>query len=330
MDSCNCSISDFKMSVFPTVYLLIFVLGIVGHLISMYVFLNVCCKKSLTTVNLFMVNLLVSDLMLICSLPFRASYYILGSSWKFGSFGCSFIFYVFYLNMYTSVFFLVSLNIMRYLALMHPYRYLRLQKYCNGWAVCLCIWVFVALACSPLLNVRSINPANDFKCLELPSNVTAIDKLININYGTLIFFALPLVIILLCSVLVACKLLKLGPSKHTINTTTKKAFALVVISLGFFLICFLPYHIVRGIFLHKEREMRLNCPNSCDSIKLVRKAAVVTLCLCLAHSCLDPILFFFVGENFRTFFARRQQRKTLSLGNYNERQQRAELKTLQK
>ncbi|KAG7321502.1 hypothetical protein KOW79_015917 [Hemibagrus wyckioides] len=133
MSSQNCSIKDFKESVFPTVYLLVFILGVVGHLVSMYIFFSVWRKKrGLTTVNLFMVNLLVSDLMLVCSLPFRASYYMSSTGWKFGKVACSLIFYVFYLNMYTSIYFLVSLNIMRYLALFQPYRYKTLQKWCKG------------------------------------------------------------------------------------------------------------------------------------------------------------------------------------------------------
>lgn len=328
----NCNITDFKESVFPTTYLLVFILGIVGHLVSMYIFFTVWrMKRSLTTVNLFMVNLLVSDLMLVCSLPFRASYYLWGSQWKFGKVTCSLIFYVFYLNMYTSIYFLVSLNIMRYLALFQPYRYKHLQKWCRGQLVCFLIWLFVAGTSSPLLFLGlKANASQDdaHKCMELPNNNKRIQNLIYINNATLaIGFVLPLMFILWCSLLVACRLWKPGPSQRTINISKKKAFALVIISLSFFILCFLPYHVMRTIFLYKELNMSKG-NGSCEVIQTVRKASVATLCLCVAHSCLDPLLFFFVGENFRTFFKKLLRRRKMYTNNRKENQQGAELQIL--
>lgn len=336
MISANCSIKDFKVSVFPTAYLLIFILGLVGHLVSMYIFFSMWRKKrSMTTVNLFMVNLLVSDFMLVCSLPFRASYYLSGSIWKFGRVGCRLMFYIFYLNMYTSIYFLVSLNIMRYLALVQPYRYKRLQKWCNGHLVCLLIWLFVALTSSPLLFLhRKVNDSrdDDLTCMELQNYNKTIQTLIIINNTTLsVGFVVPLALVVWCSVFVAYRLCKPGPSQHMVSISRKKAFALVIISLSFFIICFLPYHVMRTIFLYVELDVSNGkCGNSCDSIWLVRKAAVVTLCLCVAHSCLDPILFFFVGENFRTFFTKLLRRKKMDTGNRKRGQQGTELQILKK
>lgn len=335
MVSQNCSIKEFKESLFPTAYLLVFILGIVGHLVSMYVFFSVWRKKKgLTTVNQFMVNLLVSDLMLVCSLPFRASYYLLGSHWDFGRVTCKLLFYVFYLNMYTSIYFLVSLNIMRYLALAQPYRYKRLQKCCNGQLVCFLIWLFVALTTSPLLFLPSKANSNDtaYQCLELKNDNKTIQILIIINNATLaVGFVVPLGFILWCSVCVAYRLWKPVPSQRTVNISRKKAFALVIISLGFFVICFLPYHVMRTVFLHTELGVSNGqSGSSCESIWLVRKAAVVTLCLCVAHSCLDPILFFFVGENFRTFFAKLLGRKKTNTSNGKRGQKRSNLQIQQR
>lgn len=336
MISQNCSIADFKEAVFPTAYLLVFILGTVGHLVSMYIFFNVWRKKrGLTTVNLFMVNLLVSDLMLLCSLPFRASYYLSGSHWKFGRVACSFMFYVFYLNMYTSIYFLVSLNIMRFLALMQPYHYKRLQKWCNGPLVCVIIWLFVALTSSPLLFLPlRVNASMDYayQCIELQNDNKTIQNLIIINNTTLaVGFVVPLGFILWCSVLVAYRLWKPSPSQNKVNILRKKAFALVIISLGFFIICFLPYHVMRTIFLYTELNVSNDeCGNSCEPIWLVRKAAVVTLCLCVAHSCLDPILFFFVGENFRAFLAKLLRRSKTDADKTKRGQKVSELRILQK
>ncbi|XP_053334721.1 cysteinyl leukotriene receptor 2 isoform X1 [Clarias gariepinus] len=336
MVSQNCSIKDFKESVFPAAYLLVFILGVVGHLVSMYIFFCVWRKKRcLTTVNLFMVNLLVSDLMLVCSLPFRASYYLSGSRWKYGRVPCRLIFYVFYLNMYTSIYFLVSLNIMRYLAMVQPYRYKRLQRWCNGPFVCLFIWLFVALTTSPLLFLtqgKNTTIDNSHECMELRNNNQSIQILIFINNTTLtVGFVLPLACTLWCSVFVAYRLWRPGPSQQTITIMKKKAFALVIISLCFFIICFLPYHAMRTVFLYTELGVSNDkFGSSCNVVWIVRKGAVVTLCLSVAHSCLDPILFFFVGENFRSFFTQQLRRWRTDTGNRKRGQQGAELKILQK
>uniref|UniRef100_A0A4W4EB44 Cysteinyl leukotriene receptor 2 n=2 Tax=Electrophorus electricus TaxID=8005 RepID=A0A4W4EB44_ELEEL len=330
MNSTNCSIDDFKRSVFPIAYLLIFILGVVGHSISIYVFFSLWRKKRrLTSVNVFMVNLLVSDLMQVCSLPFRASYYLSGSKWLFGPLACRLLFYVFYLNMYSSIYFLVFLNIMRYLALIRPYLFQQLQNCCSGYVISLVIWLFLSLVSSPLLIASSSSTNVTDKCMELPEDSKPIRMLIVINNTTVAMgFVVPMAIILWCSVFVACRLLKPGPAQCKATTSRKKGCALVIINLGFFLICYLPYHVMRAIFLKAEWNWKTHNSTqliqSCDYIQGVRKAAVMTLCLGAANSCLDPILFFFVGENFKSFFM-----KLLWTKKRSKCQQRAELQELQ-
>ncbi|KAL6471299.1 hypothetical protein MHYP_G00199490 [Metynnis hypsauchen] len=97
---CNCSVSDFKHTVYPAAYLSIFFIGLIGNLVSLCFFIGVRrSMKAFTPVNLFMMNLLISDLMLVCSLPFRAVYYLLDSHWVFGDITCRIMPFVFYINM---------------------------------------------------------------------------------------------------------------------------------------------------------------------------------------------------------------------------------------
>uniref|UniRef100_A0A8C1XBM4 G-protein coupled receptors family 1 profile domain-containing protein n=1 Tax=Cyprinus carpio TaxID=7962 RepID=A0A8C1XBM4_CYPCA len=299
------STDDFKRLVYPAAYILIFVLGLVGHSLSVCIFFSQWrTQKSFTPVNLLMVNLLVSDLMLVSSLPLRVSYYIQNSHWIFGHITCKVISYVYYLNMYSSVYFLVALNILRYLALVRPYLYIRIQTHYVAGIVCAIIWLFMGLACSPLLFTKKNNDDDSFRCLELAEQ--NVDQLLFINNVTFpVGFVLPLVVVIFCSVLVAKNLLRPSPALGRTSPCRKKACALVIISLGIFLVCFLPYHVVRTIFLTNEKLVEKHeYKDSCDYILAVRKAAVIAHCLCTANSCLDPILFFFVGENSRSFFAK--------------------------
>ncbi|XP_073680087.1 cysteinyl leukotriene receptor 2 [Garra rufa] len=296
----------FKHLVYPSAYILIFVLGLVGHSLSVCVFFSQWrTQKGFTPVSVLMVNLLVSDLMLVSSLPLRVSYYMLNSHWIFGHVTCQVISYVFYLNMYSSVYFLVALNILRYLALVRPYLYIRIQTHYVAGIVCALIWLFMGFACSPLLfTQKKPHDESSFRCLELAED--NVDQLLLINNVTFpVGFVFPLVVVIFCSVLVAKNLLTPSPALGRTRPCRKKACAVVIISLGIFLVCFLPYHIVRTIFLTTENDAQTNgYKNSCDFLLVVRKAAVIAHCLCTANSCLDPILFFFVGENSRSFFAK--------------------------
>lgn len=286
---------------YPVTYMMIFILGSAGHSLSICVFFSQWRKqKSFTPVNLLMVNLLVSDLMLVCSLPLRISYYLL-DQWPFGDVACRVIFYVFYLNLYISVYFLVALNILRYLALVWPYLYMRIQTTSIVGTLCAVIWLLMALASSPLLFSKKGKHEGSPRCLDLSTENA--DRLLYINNVTLfIGFVVPLLVIIFCSIFVVKSLLTPSPALGRTRPCRKKACALVIISLGIFLVCFLPYHVVRTIFLSAETQLKMNASNvSCDYIWVVRKAAVVSHCLCTTNSCLDPILFFFVGENFRSF-----------------------------
>ncbi|KAL1252964.1 hypothetical protein QQF64_017657 [Cirrhinus molitorella] len=326
------SSDDFKHLVYPSAYILIFVLGLVGHSLSICVFFSQWrTQKSFTPVSVLMVNLLVSDLMLVSSLPLRVSYYMLNSDWIFGHATCQVISYVFYLNMYSSVYFLVALNILRYLALVRPYLYIRIQTHYVAGIVCALIWLFMGLACSPLLFTQNKTHEGRFRCLELAED--NVDQLLLINNITFpVGFVFPLVVVIFCSVLVAKHLLMPSPALGRTRPCRKKACALVIISLGLFLVCFLPYHIVRTIFLTTEKDFQTHgyTTHSCDFILLVRKAAVIAHCLCTANSCLDPVLFFFVGENSRSFFSRWTGGRKNSTYTAGRNPQQEELQVLQK
>ncbi|XP_006628300.1 cysteinyl leukotriene receptor 2 [Lepisosteus oculatus] len=305
-EPCNCSIEVFKHDVFPATYLGIFILGLVGNVVSLFVFVRMC--KKWTSINMYMMNLLISDLMFVCSLPFRVVYYMMDSHWVFGDIACRLISYVFYINMYCSIYFLMVLSIMRYLAIVKPYKYVKLQNSKSAKLVCIVVWLFVALASIPLLTSGSEDYKGKTKCLELGTKEIRI--LIGMNYMVAFLgFVVPFAIISFCYFHVVKNLLKSKDTQRN-KQSFRKSTALVIIVISIFLICFLPYHVVRTLFLEAERQASLHC-ESCDYINGMRKAAVLTLCLAASNSCLDPLLFCFVGENFRLWWRKKKHKNEL-------------------
>ncbi|XP_074942848.1 cysteinyl leukotriene receptor 2 [Phalacrocorax aristotelis] len=286
--SYNCTIDSFKQVIYPTMYLLIFFLGAVGNGLSIYVFFQPSQRK--TSVNIYMQNLAVSDLMFVSTLPFRAAYFLLGSHWIFGDVACRIMTYTLYVNMYCSIYFLTMLSVVRFIAIVYPFKHWKITNMKYAKITCAVIWVFVLAASSPLLTKEIAGYISPAKCLDLhPSNT---HRLLMMNVFVIIVgFILPFCTIIVCYVFAIKALLKSRTPQGKKAVCHKKALSTIIITLILFLLCFLPYHILRTVHLMY---------GSCSQGNLsVHKALVVTLCLAAMNSCLDPILYYFAAENFK-------------------------------
>ncbi|NWR59223.1 CLTR2 protein, partial [Bucorvus abyssinicus] len=286
--SFNCTVDGFKQIIYPIMYLFIFFLGAVGNGFSIYVFFQPSQRK--TSVNIYMQNLAVSDLMFVSTLPFRATYFLLGSRWIFGDIICRIMTYTLYVNMYCSIYFLTVLSVVRFVAIVYPFKHWRVTNIKYARITCTAIWVFVLAASSPLFSKEIAGYSNPAKCLDL--HLPSMHKLLLLNSVVLVVgFILPFCTIIVCYVFAIKVLLKSRTPQCKKAVCHKKALSTIIITLILFLICFLPYHVLRTIHL-----MRSSC--SQDNL-LVHQALVVTLCLAAMNSCLDPILYYFAAENFK-------------------------------
>uniref|UniRef100_A0A8C4K7Z2 Cysteinyl leukotriene receptor 2 n=1 Tax=Dromaius novaehollandiae TaxID=8790 RepID=A0A8C4K7Z2_DRONO len=284
----NCTVDGFKQAVYPATYLTIFFLGAVGNGLSIYVFFRHSQRK--TSVNIYMQNLAISDLMFVSTLPFRATYFLLGSRWIFGEVLCRIMTYTLYVNMYCSIYFLTVLSVVRFIAIVYPFKHWKVTNIKYGKITCTVIWFFVLAASSPLLSKEIAGYSHPAKCLDLPPANTHKLFLMN-NIVLVVGFILPFCIIIICYVFAIKALLKTKTPQQKKAVCHKKALLTIIITLILFLLCFLPYHILRTVHLrHHECHQ--------DNLFL-HKAAVITLCLAAMNSCLDPVLYYFVAENFK-------------------------------
>ncbi|NWW38600.1 CLTR2 protein, partial [Panurus biarmicus] len=283
--SSNCTIDGFKQVIYPIMYLFIFFLGAVGNSLSIYVFFQTSQR---TSVNIYMQNLAISDLMFVITLPFRASYFLLGSRWIFGDILCRIMTYTLYMNMYCSIYFLTVLSMVRFVAIVHPFKRGKLTDMKYARITCAAIWIFVLAAASPLLNKGIAGYGNSVKCLDLhPSSAP---RLLMVNSFVLVVgFILPFGTIVFCYVFAIRALLKSRTPQSKRAICHRKALLTIIITLCISLICFLPYHVLRTVHLMYS---------SCSQANL-HKALVVTLCLADMNSCLDPFLYYFTAENFK-------------------------------
>ncbi|XP_056316541.1 cysteinyl leukotriene receptor 2 [Danio aesculapii] len=306
----NCGESeDFKYLAYTITYSIVFPIGFISNSVALYVFLCLTQKKTANTV--FMINLAISDVGFSLTLPFRLVYYFKGALWEFPDWFCRWCVFSFYLNLYTSVLFLTGLSVLRYLAVVHPMRNKSLITTRRAVIGCLVIWIFVALLSTPFLMSGTLKRDNKTRCFE-PRNSNSWNRLFILNYvGVLFGFILPFITILGCYGSIIFKLIngpqsKIGNRKRK-TKTRRRAVYLIAVVLSTFLLCFLPYHVIRTVHLHAKVVCK-----PCQVIKYHLQILVISLCMAASNSCFNPLLYYFAGETFRTSFRRASLRGTVS------------------
>ncbi|XP_006273557.1 cysteinyl leukotriene receptor 2 [Alligator mississippiensis] len=285
----NCMMDKFKQVVYPTAYLTIFTFGVVGNGLSIYVFLQPYNRK--TSGNIFMLNLAISDLMFVSTLPFRATYYLMKSDWIFQDVFCRIVSYILYVNMYCSIYFLTTLSVARFMVIVYPFKCFQVNSTKYARIICVVIWIFVLASSGQLLCTGTTVTNSSTQCLDLQPN--NIEKIFLLNSIVLVVgFSLPFCTIVVCYVFIIKALLKSKTPNTKVRASHKKAKLTIILTLFIFFLCFLPYHILRTVHL-------VQIKNGIESKCNLHKGVIITLCLAAMNSCLDPVLFYFVGENFK-------------------------------
>ncbi|XP_049897284.1 P2Y purinoceptor 3 [Epinephelus moara] len=101
---------------------------------------------------IYMVNLATTDLMYGLSLPFLVASYVLRDRWVFGDFMCRLVRFLFYFNLYCSIFFLTCISVHRYLGICHPMRTITLESKRVVKGTCALVWVVVFILTCPIFR----------------------------------------------------------------------------------------------------------------------------------------------------------------------------------
>ncbi|XP_029437718.1 cysteinyl leukotriene receptor 1-like [Rhinatrema bivittatum] len=290
----RCNNSDYKFPIYTVVYLLIFLVGFIFNASALYVFL--CLIHRRTSNNVFMTNLAVSDLFFTLTLPLRIVYYLRQGDWIFGSLLCGISIYAFYVNMYTSIFFLAALSVSRYVAVLYPMSVREVFSLKKSIVISVTIWLVVGLATSPFLLAESFSVKGKIRCFE-PKDNSSLTRILLMNYSGLVLgFTLPFLIIVLCYARIISHLKGSSQDLKVCWPSRGRAIALIKLVLCVFLFCFLPYHIQRTVHLHSVVSRR----SDCSVTLLMQKMVVLTICMASINSCFNPLLYYFSGASFRS------------------------------
>lgn len=296
---------NFKYLAYSVTYSVVFPIGFISNVVALFVFFCLTNKRTANTV--FMTNLAISDVGFSLTLPFRLVYYFRGCQWDFPDWLCRWCVFSFYVNLYTSVLFLTGLSVLRYIAVVHPIHNRSLVTVRRASVACLAIWIFVSCLSSPFLMTGTIRRQDKLRCFD-PGNDLSWNRIFTLNYlGVSFGFVVPFVTILVCYGCIIRKLAtreKIGNRKRN---TRQRSVYLIAVVLSTFLLCFLPYHVVRTIHLHAVVSKK-----PCPVVDMWLKVLVVSLCTAASNSCFNPLLYYFAGETFRTAIRRMSNKGTVS------------------
>uniref|UniRef100_A0A3B5MJY9 Probable G-protein coupled receptor 34 n=1 Tax=Xiphophorus couchianus TaxID=32473 RepID=A0A3B5MJY9_9TELE len=291
--ACNTSEEvDDKMLQTPlaVLYSIIFILGLTGNLVALWVFFFVHSKKN--SLRIFLMNLAFADLLLVVCLPFRIQYHLQQNEWELGHTMCKLVGYLFYMNMYVSITLLGLISIDRYLKIYGSAR-TRHNLSSPRWSIIVCaiIWAVALVFMIPfVLEIRR----GYTLVLCFASKVSAGD--LHINIFVLVVFWLVFVSLVLSYGKIALKLLRRSQQRPDLPTAphysrvARKSFFVLFL----FVICFVPYHVFRVFYIKTQitketLEMR-NLADKFNEISLVFSAL---------NSCLDPVMFFLLSASMR-------------------------------
>ncbi|KAK2822613.1 hypothetical protein Q5P01_022678 [Channa striata] len=281
----------------PIMYTICLVVGVAGNALVVAVYAY--HKRLRTMTDTFLTHLAVADLLLLFTLPFWAVDAARG--WELGEVVCKIVSACYTVNFTCCMLLLACISLDRFLALARVQgreQRGRLQRVFNRrtcWTVCLAVWSTAFMLGLPdliLSEVRWVSNRNMCLAIYPPSMARGGKAALEIA-EVLLGFLLPLLVMVICYG-------SMGRALRGLPTESRgkkwKAMRVLLIVVGVFVVTQLPYNVVK---VYQTMDSVYSLVTHCGTSKVLDQAAQVTESLALAHCCINPILYTFVGSSFR-------------------------------
>ncbi|KAL7874829.1 hypothetical protein SRHO_G00057990 [Serrasalmus rhombeus] len=284
----NGNVRDFGRVFLPTLYSIVFIVGFIGNGLVVCVLVKYRQRSNMTDVCLF--NLAMSDLLFLISLPFWAHYAAL-TQWTFGNFMCRAVTSFYMLGFYGSIFFMILMTADRYFVIVHAHSSLfsKHRSVKVGIALAVFMWALSLGASLPTIIFSQVkNESTGLTCKpEYPDPVWRKVSYIELNILGLI---IPLSIMVFCYSRIIPTLVSMKSQKR------HKAIRLILVLVIVFFIFWTPYNVVTFMHFLHHLEYFQNCQWQHDLGLAMQWVETIAF----SHCCLNPIIYAFVGQKFRT------------------------------
>uniref|UniRef100_A0A8C1PYH6 G-protein coupled receptors family 1 profile domain-containing protein n=1 Tax=Cyprinus carpio TaxID=7962 RepID=A0A8C1PYH6_CYPCA len=262
-------------------YYLTLILGVPGNAFVVYV-AGLKMKRTVNTV--WFLNLSIADL--FCCLS--TLYYVIESKfddyWPYGSTTCKIFHFVMLMNMFASVFTLNLISLDRFTQVITPVWAQNHRSLFIARLSCAGAWILALILSLPFMISRTIDTENNKTyCLHYQHDSNHFEMYNRLSVIRFVFgFLIPLICITTCYGFIARKL---GRS----HFHSGRAFRIMLAVIVAFFLCWLPYHIVDLIIMYGGET----------SFSVALALDPLAVSLAYFNSCLNPILYVFMGQDFK-------------------------------
>ncbi|XP_078265928.1 G-protein coupled receptor 55-like [Rhinoraja longicauda] len=213
---------------------------IFGLLLNAFALWSLCFRFRRSNVSvIYMMNLIMADILLLFSLPFKI-YAYQAMEWSLGASFCRFLESLYYVNTYASILMTVLICLDRYISIKHPFLARRFRSPQKTVAACAAVWMVVWSASACIYLSKTTRSACFYN--HEPSLWRA--PVIVFLQTTFVLSALAMVF---CSVQIV-RALRRRSGANEGRGDNSKSVNIVLSNLSTFLVCFTPYHLAMLLY----------------------------------------------------------------------------------
>ncbi|KAL8187885.1 UNVERIFIED_CONTAM: hypothetical protein K2H54_057409 [Gekko kuhli] len=305
----DCSVYT-DMAPFTYFYYLIFLIGFIGSCFALWTFTHT--EQNRKCMSIYLINLLTADFLLTLALPVKIIVDLGIAPWKLKIFHCQVTACLIYINMYVSIIFLAFVSMDRCLQLIHRCKIYRIQEPGFAKMISAVVWIMVLFITVPnmVIPIKEIKEVPTVGCIEFKTKMGR-DWHVFTNFLCSAIFLNFSGIVLISNFLVIRLLYRNKYNESYRNV--RKALVNILLVTASYIICFVPYHIVRIPYTLTQSKA---ITTDCYFKQSLFKAKESTLLFGVSNLCFDPILYFYLSKTFRLqvskTFGSRKERNTLS------------------
>ncbi|XP_039475447.1 C3a anaphylatoxin chemotactic receptor-like, partial [Oreochromis aureus] len=254
------------------IYCVIFIVGTLGNGLVIYV-------TGFKMQKVWFLNLAIADFLFTAFLVFSIISLSQSHQWPFGQFMCKLNTSV--VNMFASIFTLTAMSLDRYLSIWVVVCAHNKRTVCKAQLVCVGIWLVAAVFGAPYATICTVSESNGSHSCHY--NFTSKESTWSLyTFRFLMGFVIPFLVILVTYVAIGIRAMRMP------RTRRQRSCRIIFAIIFTFFICWLPFHVFNFIELKDNPDLR----------NIVRIMGPLTVSLAFLNSCLNPILYVFMCEEF--------------------------------
>ncbi|XP_029427132.1 chemokine-like receptor 1 [Rhinatrema bivittatum] len=266
------------------------ILGVLGNGVVIAI-IGFRMKKTVHAI--YLLQLAIADFLFTSFLPLTIAYTAMDFHWIFGKVMCKLTSFILILNMFTSVLLLTIISLDRCFSVIYPVWSQNHRTNKLACLLCMVAWAVGIFLSSPSLFFRdTVTKGNGktscFSNYSLNNTNTDLGETRHRSIILLRFaigYVIPVTIITVSYIVLIFKL------KRNRLTKSRKPFKIILVIIVAFFVCWSPYHV---LFILETKHAAL-------PLSVFRFGIPIVTALASTNSCMNPILYVFMGQDFKKF-----------------------------